>query len=329
MKIFKDLISGDELFSDSFPVELVDDVVYVVTSKMVVKDTEGNFDIGANPSQEGGEEDEGVDASTRVTVNAVVDAARLQQTTFDKKAYMAYIKTYMKVLSDKIKEANPERVPEFQKKAQTFVKKVLDNFKDYDFFTGESMNLEAMVPLMFYKEDGITPGFYFFKDLISGDELFSDSFPVELVDDVVYLVTSKMVVKDMQGNFDIGANPSQEGGEEDEGFDDASKVTVNAVVDAARLQQTTYDKKAYMAYIKSYMKVLSDKIKETNPERVPEFQKKAQTFVKKVLDNFQDYDFYTGESMNLEAMVPLMFYKEDGITPCFYFFKDGLIEEKV
>lgn len=33
--------------------------------------------------------------------------------------------------------------------------------------------------------------------------------------------------------------------------------------------------------------------------------------------------------MDPEAMVVLMFYKEDGITPYFYFFKDGLEEEKV
>jgi hypothetical protein len=33
--------------------------------------------------------------------------------------------------------------------------------------------------------------------------------------------------------------------------------------------------------------------------------------------------------MNPEAMIILMRYREDGLTPCFYYFKDGLEEEKV
>jgi len=166
-----------------------------------------------------------------------------------------------------------------------------------------------------------------FKDLISGDELFSDSFPMTTIDDAVYEVQSKMITK-TEGNYDIGANPSEEGGGEDEGFDE-TKVTVDALIDASRLAQTSYDKKGYMAHIKTYMKVLLDKLKDTKPDRVDAFQKGAQAFVKKVLGDFNNYDFYTGESMNMEGMVVLKGYKEDGITPYFYFFIDGLLEEKV
>jgi len=167
-----------------------------------------------------------------------------------------------------------------------------------------------------------------YKDMFCGDELFSDSFPMVLIDDIVYEVQSKMVVKNESGSFDIGANPSEEGAEDDS-FDDPGKITVNAIIDAHRLQPTVYDKKAYMDHIKSYMKRILDKIKETDPARAEVFQKKAQEFVKKVLGDFKNYDFFTGESGTTEAMVVLMFYKEDGITPYFYFFKDGLIGEKV
>jgi len=168
-----------------------------------------------------------------------------------------------------------------------------------------------------------------YKDIFSGDELFSDTFQMVLIDDIVYEVQSKMVVKNESGNFDIGANPSEEGAAEDEGFDDPGKITVNAVVDAHRLQQTPYDKKAYMDHIKSYMKRLLDKMKTTDPVRAEGFQKKAQDFVKKVLGNFGDYDFFIGENGDPEAMVCLMFYKEDGVTPYFYFFRDGVVGEKV
>ncbi len=43
----------------------------------------------------------------------------------------------------------------------------------------------------------------------------------------------------------------------------------------------------------------------------------------------QDYEFYIGESMNPDAMVALLNYREDGVTPYFTFFKDGLKEEKI
>jgi len=84
-----------------------------------------------------------------------------------------------------------------------------------------------------------------------------------------------------------------------------------------------------MAYIKTYMSTLLNKLKDTNPDRVSAFQKGSSAFVKKVLGDFNNYDFYTGESMTIDAMVVLKSYKEDGITPYFYFFKDGLLEEKV
>ncbi|KAJ2046355.1 hypothetical protein GGH13_009350, partial [Coemansia sp. S155-1] len=52
-------------------------------------------------------------------------------------------------------------------------------------------------------------------------------------------------------------------------------------------------------------------------------------FVKTVLGNFKDYDFYTGESMNIDGMIVLLNYREDGVTPFLTFFKDGLTEMKV
>lgn len=33
--------------------------------------------------------------------------------------------------------------------------------------------------------------------------------------------------------------------------------------------------------------------------------------------------------MDIDSLIVLMAYKEDGVTPVFYFFKDGLVDEKV
>jgi hypothetical protein len=53
----------------------------------------------------------------------------------------------MKTVKNKLKEkgASDETVAEFEKGAQKYVKeKLLPNFKDFEFFTGESMDVDGM-----------------------------------------------------------------------------------------------------------------------------------------------------------------------------------------
>lgn len=54
------------------------------------------------------------------------------------------------------------------------------------------------------------------------------------------------------------------------------------------------------------MKAVKTKLQETNPDRVPAFEKGAQELAKKIVANFKDYEFYVGESMNPEGMVALL-----------------------
>ncbi|KAJ2533470.1 hypothetical protein IWW43_002726 [Coemansia sp. RSA 1935] len=157
------------------------------------------------------------------------------------------------------------------------------------------------------------------------DELFTDAFEVKDVGGA-YEVDCKMVTLSNDGEIDIGGNPSAE--EAEEQLDDSSE-TVNDVVHAGRLQETQFDKKSYMIYIKGYMKAIKAKLQETKPESVAEFEKNAATLVKKIIGDIKNYEFYTGESMDPDGMVALLNYREDGVTPYFTFFKDGLIEEKL
>ncbi|KAG5440866.1 hypothetical protein PCK2_000021 [Pneumocystis canis] len=164
-----------------------------------------------------------------------------------------------------------------------------------------------------------------FRDIISDDELISDAYVLKEVDDVAYEVDCAMV-QIKPGEIDIGANPSAE--EDDEIAEDGVE-TVNNVIYSFRLVPTTYTKKDYQLHIKSYVKKLKKHLEEHNPERVEAFEKGVTAFVKKILANFNDYEFYTGESMNVEGMVALLNYREDGMTPYMTFFKDGLKEEKI
>lgn len=51
-------------------------------------------------------------------------------------------------------------------------------------------------------------------------------------------------------------------------------------------------------------------------------------FAKEMLGKFDEYRFYVSENMDYEAMVIPQFYREDGLTPVFVIFKDGIREEK-
>jgi len=164
-----------------------------------------------------------------------------------------------------------------------------------------------------------------YEDILTGDEMFSDAFPLKEVDEIVYEVDcALMIVK--EGNVDIGANPSAE--ETAEALEDGA-TQVNNVVHSFRLQSTSFDKKSYLAYLKGYMKAVKAKLQETKPERVDAFEKGASAFAKKVVANFKDLEFYTGENMNPDGMVALLNYREDGVTPYFTFWKDGLKQVKL
>ncbi|KAL1738557.1 Mss4-like protein [Schizophyllum fasciatum] len=164
-----------------------------------------------------------------------------------------------------------------------------------------------------------------YEDILTGDEMFSDAFPIKVVDDTVYEVDCQMIVV-KEGDVDIGANPSQE--EQDEAIENGAQQ-VNNVVHSFRLQSTQFDKKSFLTYLKGYMKAVKTKLAETNPDQVATFEKGASTYAKKIIANFKDYEFYTGESMNPDGMVALLNYREDGVTPYFTFWKDGLKEVKL
>ena len=90
---------------------------------------------------------------------------------------------------------------------------------------------------------------------------------------------------------------------------------------------------SYLTYLKSYMKktkaalqTKADAGDENAKARLATFETAAGAFAKKMIGNFKDYEFFTGESMDPDGMVVLMNYREDGITPYMIFWKDGLRE---
>ncbi|KAI1313622.1 Mss4-like protein [Xylaria venustula] len=168
-----------------------------------------------------------------------------------------------------------------------------------------------------------------YKDAItdSQDELLSDSYNLKEVDGVIFEADCAMIEIGAV-DVDTGANASAE--EADEGLEDAAQK-VNNIVHSFRLQPTSFDKASYGAYLKGYMKKVLAHLKAQNaPESdIETFKKGAATFSKKVLSTFKDWEFYTGESMDVDGMVVLLNYREDGVTPYVAIWKHGLKEMKV
>lgn len=75
---------------------------------------------------------------------------------------------------------------------------------------------------------------------------------------------------------------------------------------------------------------MNEKLKEAGKEEESkEFMAGAPAALKKILGNYDNYDFYTGESMQEGSMYVLVDFREDGITPYATIWKYGLEEYKV
>ncbi|KAK9835533.1 hypothetical protein WJX74_002494 [Apatococcus lobatus] len=156
MLIYKDLLSGDELISDSYPLEEVEDGFFFKVQGKWVEVGDVEVDTGANASAE--EAEEGVDSSSRKVVD-IQDSFRLSETSsYDKKAFMAYIKGWLGKVLAKLPEGEQA---EFKTKSQPAIKFLLSKIKDLQFFTGESMDPDATMVYAYYPDGAADPTFLF------------------------------------------------------------------------------------------------------------------------------------------------------------------------
>ncbi|KAK8967643.1 hypothetical protein KSP40_PGU009428 [Platanthera guangdongensis] len=164
-----------------------------------------------------------------------------------------------------------------------------------------------------------------YQDHLTGDELLSDSFSYkEIENGMLWEVQGKWVVK---GSVDvnIGANPSAEGADDDEGVDDQA-VKVVDIIDTFRLQeQPSFDKKQFLAFMKRYIKSLTPKLEEEQQEL---FKKHIESATKFILSKLKDLQFFVGESMHEDGGLVFAYYKEGATDPTFLYLAYGLKEIK-
>jgi hypothetical protein len=133
MKVWKDIVSGDEMLSDSFPMSYPDQFngeVIKVQAKFVTKKENEDYGISANTDE--GEEEAAADDKS-ITVIDVVESLRLKEIFPDKAGFIALVKEYLKRTTGE--EASKfgitdENKGTFQKSVSAYVKYVVGKFNE-------------------------------------------------------------------------------------------------------------------------------------------------------------------------------------------------------
>ncbi|KRY84614.1 Translationally-controlled tumor -like protein, partial [Trichinella pseudospiralis] len=173
-----------------------------------------------------------------------------------------------------------------------------------------------------------------YRDLFSGDELCSDTFPMKLVNDVVFEFTGKHVVRKLGEVTLEGANPSAE--EFDEGTEEQMESGIDIVLNHQLMEMPMYqDIKIFKDWIKEYMKKLVEKMKSDgeSEESISKFKKNMQEYVTSLLkkDRFKELQFFSGPGENAaEGQLAIVEYRQvsDTEQPIVMLIKQGLVVEK-
>ncbi|KAI6196423.1 Ribosomal protein L10 [Aphelenchoides besseyi] len=177
-----------------------------------------------------------------------------------------------------------------------------------------------------------------YKDAFTDDELASDSFPMKLVDDLIYEFKGKHVVRKEGEIVLAGSNPSAEGEDGDDGADEAVERGIDFILNHKLQEMNCYeDPSTFKQYIKEFMKKVVDLMKKNDKSDadINDFKKKIQSWVVSLLakDRFKNLQFFIGENMaegRGEGQVAIVEYREEaeGENPYLMLVKEALITEK-
>jgi hypothetical protein len=181
-----------------------------------------------------------------------------------------------------------------------------------------------------------------YADLVTGDELATDALPMKELDGGILEIESERVVVGGE-DIDIGRGNQFGGGDPEEGADDAAETVIN-IVHSHSLKLANITKAEYKALIKAYWPRLKEKIEKQINDAESDYEKnqakeaynkfkanfpKLKEFVNEtIVKNFDEFEFYTGESQDLEGMLIPARYVGEAVAPTLYMFLDGLRVEK-
>jgi hypothetical protein len=177
-----------------------------------------------------------------------------------------------------------------------------------------------------------------FKDVFTEDELCSDSFPMKLVDDLIWEFRGKQVVR-KEGEIMLGgSNPSAEGEDVDDGTDEHVERGIDFVLNHRLQEMKCYeDPSTFKGYAKTFMKNVVAYMEQhgKSEDAINTFKKKIQAWIVGLLakDRFKQLQFFIGERMaegKGEGQLAIVEYREEasGEVPYLMLVKEALVEEK-
>ncbi|KAJ1708481.1 translationally controlled tumor protein [Aspergillus flavus] len=137
-----------------------------------------------------------------------------------------------------------------------------------------------------------------FIDVISGDEVLSDKYPIKEVDDIAYEVDCKFIEFQKPSDDDIEYDTS-------EGAPDKTSSEIDVVHEFA-LHQTNFDQKSYYEHLKRYAAAIEKHLSTTNRDRVPAFKKAFKDYVTKMMHQWGSLQCYVGPSLDPNGMVAIL-----------------------
>ena len=153
MRIYLAPFTNDELISDKYP--MFDDVEHGALR------FEGRYmDVESED-----EENPGV---TRVI--DVVHFGGLFRIDLTKNLFNHWAKSFIPTRLKQLSEGPAERADKFKRDGQIFIKWVVDNFDEFDFFTGSSNDPNDFFLFCKHDESGSIPFFYLIADAVESEK---------------------------------------------------------------------------------------------------------------------------------------------------------------
>ena len=160
-----------------------------------------------------------------------------------------------------------------------------------------------------------------YSDIVSGDEMISDSYPHSFINENTTMEVRARYCKKGSDQIAIASD--------DQLDDDEEGETVVDVADSFQLNEINLGKKDVMMWAKKYFTTVTDKLKESDPERVPLFKKGATATIKLILSKHDEMQIFTGRSINMDGSLAFAYQKnQEDEGPTFLFFIDGMKGEK-
>ena len=159
MRVYIDLISGDEFVSDAYPQAMLYEDSILECKGRYTKKGNDNIKIAAD------EEDE--DAGEGETVVDIVDAFQLNEIQgMGKKDFMGWVKGYLPKVVKKLEETGKaDRVADFKKGATDAAKFIASKWDEMQVFCGPKYDMEGAWCFAYQKEqEDEGPTFLFFHD---------------------------------------------------------------------------------------------------------------------------------------------------------------------